>query len=953
MRPLKVRMQGFGPFRDATEVDFTDVELVALMGTTGSGKSTILDAITFALFGRIARLDARAVAPVINALSPEARVSFDFELAGTAYTAVRIVRRTKTGASTKEARLECGVETVAASADDISEAVERLLGVDFDRFTKVAFLPQGKFADFLHDKPADRQRLLRELLGLAMYEQIGQAARKIASTAASQLEVLRPQLSDAGVTDEQIADLEATAADLRKLLDDVRVRLVSRTERVAELERQRSEAEDFAILTLAVDAVSVPAEVAELGARIGAADAELAAAEVALHDADAALARAVEARSEGPDTAWLERCRDGHRRLDTLTDRVVELDRAAVGARAEQAAAESAHSELLASVEAAASATRRAEMAEDAAEAAVTESRSSEAIEQDRRAHVRVAELAAAIERIEAPGGDLSEAEAQVERADEHAAEARTALRVAQDARREAEQTGHVAVLAGSLEAGDECPVCRRVIIELPDHEPLPELAAAQDAVERAERAADAAADVHAKATQSVAVVRSRLDDARAQLAEATAAAAGIATLDELDAEAAERTRLEQAMTAARALADEARRAERELREGDDAAAVAKRLRDATTASAAAESAVDGARATLAEVEASLADAPSAADVDEQLAVAAELADTERSAQAARREAAQAVEVARTSRSDIKEHEDRLRRRFGNVRDGFVGLDPPQPGHESLLADWEAFAAWADSLRAPLEAHHRSARARADATATELAAADAATVQLCAGLDDPPPPHTPIAELDGLLTRRVAGAEAEATSARSRQQQMARTRAQVEELEESAEVHELLGNQLRSSGFEQWLLDEVIQTLVERASERLFELSRGQYSIEAESMVFSVRDHRNGDERRDARTLSGGETFLASLALALALAESIAEMAPTDTPPMECLFLDEGFGTLDPETLDVVASAIEELGASGRMVGVITHIRELAERMPVRFEVTKEPTTSVVTKVLA
>ena len=93
----------------------------------------------------------------------------------------------------------------------------------------------------------------------------------------------------------------------------------------------------------------------------------------------------------------------------------------------------------------------------------------------------------------------------------------------------------------------------------------------------------------------------------------------------------------------------------------------------------------------------------------------------------------------------------------------------------------------------------------------------------------------------------------------------------------------------------------------------------------------------------DARTLSGGETFLASLALALALADQLGSLAAARRRPIESIFLDEGFGTLDPDTLDIVAGTIEELGAGGRMVGIITHVRELADRMPVRFEVTKGP----------
>jgi exonuclease SbcC len=116
---------------------------------------------------------------------------------------------------------------------------------------------------------------------------------------------------------------------------------------------------------------------------------------------------------------------------------------------------------------------------------------------------------------------------------------------------------------------------------------------------------------------------------------------------------------------------------------------------------------------------------------------------------------------------------------------------------------------------------------------------------------------------------------------------------------------------------------------------------------------FAIVDHHNADEARDVRTLSGGETFLASLALALALADSIAELAPVDAPGLDSMFLDEGFGTLDPGTLDVVAGAIEELASGGRMIGIVTHVADLAERLPARFRVTKGPSTSTVELVAA
>ena len=94
-----------------------------------------------------------------------------------------------------------------------------------------------------------------------------------------------------------------------------------------------------------------------------------------------------------------------------------------------------------------------------------------------------------------------------------------------------------------------------------------------------------------------------------------------------------------------------------------------------------------------------------------------------------------------------------------------------------------------------------------------------------------------------------------------------------------------------------------------------------------------VIDHRNADQARQAKTLSG-ETFLVSLSLALSLADQLASFATGKTVTLDALFLDEGFGTLDADTLDVVASAIEDLGSRGRMVGLISHVPELADRVP-------------------
>ena len=142
--------------------------------------------------------------------------------------------------------------------------------------------------------------------------------------------------------------------------------------------------------------------------------------------------------------------------------------------------------------------------------------------------------------------------------------------------------------------------------------------------------------------------------------------------------------------------------------------------------------------------------------------------------------------------------------------------------------------------------------------------------------------------------------------------------------------------------------------LVTGATGILNELSSGQYSFEYDNKLnFEVVDHRNADERRSARTLSGGETFLASLALALTLAEQTADLAAEGSARPESLFLDEGFGTLDNDTLEIVATAIEDLGAKGRIVGLVTHQQSLADKIAVQFRVSKGPITATIERVVA
>jgi exonuclease SbcC len=163
-------------------------------------------------------------------------------------------------------------------------------------------------------------------------------------------------------------------------------------------------------------------------------------------------------------------------------------------------------------------------------------------------------------------------------------------------------------------------------------------------------------------------------------------------------------------------------------------------------------------------------------------------------------------------------------------------------------------------------------------------------------------------------------------------------RGELEKQRAEHAVYHGLALDLRSDRFQAFLLEETFRELVSGASARLWDLTK-RYRFDWQNEAFQVVDHDNARQVRSADTLSGGETFLASLALALQLSEQVQHAAGATM--LDSLFIDEGFGTLDPEALDAAASALESLPVGGRMVGIITHIEELSSRLPARVKVEK------------
>jgi exonuclease SbcC len=270
-------------------------------------------------------------------------------------------------------------------------------------------------------------------------------------------------------------------------------------------------------------------------------------------------------------------------------------------------------------------------------------------------------------------------------------------------------------------------------------------------------------------------------------------------------------------------------------------------------------------------------------------------------------------------------------------------LKPPVPESDDVIVQWKELMAWRDEVSQGLAAKRTDAEARVtEAKAGARTARDDLVSRLeTLGVPAVEPFAVQVASELEVARQRTAAIE----KAQRDAMELAEV---IQTSESSAEVAAGLANHLRANGFERWMMVGAMADLVAGANDLLSQLSAGGYSLNSDDEgTFSIVDHRNANETRRVSTLSGGETFLVSLALALSLAETLAAAGGAE---LDTIILDEGFGALDDESLDTVASVLEDLAGRGLVVGVITHVKELASRAPVRFVVSSEPGGSKVVK---
>lgn len=735
----------------------------------------------------------------------------------------------------------------------------------------------------------------------------------------------------------------------------------------------------------ALSHVARPDGIDELGQRRVTADEQVRAAEQALQAAERADEQAAAALASGPDLAQLTTAHD------------LLLERREVAARHEDAVAATDAAE--ARLTAAADALQNAERAEaDAREKVATVT--ARRLAADLRAGLAVGApcpvcdqaVAALPGRADDHATELRRAQQTLSAAVDTSAQARArhAEALAEAATRTADRRsieGRLDELTGRLgsfhlpsrdeaEAGTpgepaSAPGAVGSVPEQPTLARVVELIAVGQSLQQAAQSAEAAVRQARSVARAAAAGREELAGAlaaaRAGLHETTRTVLGYGAPD---------TGGEDVAAGWTMLADWARQRRDavrvQLHEGRAAAdglrsQVARRSADADRArrtEADLRSAHQQAIANQAEVSATLArqqarhtalttqldGAPGEAEVAAGLARIAAAEVAEKAAYERLSVARAATQAARSAAAQAEASLDEARTSLRQTRDRVVQLGAPDLGGSDLHDDWRRLAHWAHAQAEIRE--HRLPDLRAALSAADEALAAAGDRLRGAvrdrGIDLPDEATAADARV------RVAQAISDATHDRDRAVADLARREQLDDQAATAteeyDVAASLADLLKANKFQRWLAGAALETLVLGASSSLLELSGGQFELTHRNGEFFVIDNTDAESERSVRTLSGGETFQTSLALALALSEQLSFLTASGGARLDSIFLDEGFGTLDPDSLDVVASTLERLAQGDRMVGIITHVPELAERVPIRYVVRRDSTGSHVTR---
>lgn len=979
-------------------------QLFLICGETGAGKSAILDGLCAALYGESSGGERTVQQLRSDHADPKVMTTLrlDFSVGEHTYRVERtpIQKRPKArGDGYVDQPASATLWRLASAEPDalvaevlaerkVREVDARVLGLvklEAAQFRRVVVLPQGDFRALLSADSQAREKLLEKLFDTVAFkrveEALAQRAKQLGAAIRDAENHRRGLLESQGET--QLAVLVAKVEGQERAL--------------SHLVRESQEAS-----TRAQDAVAKRAGGRELVARFEALRVErerevaLDAREPAMQEARAQLTRGKGAEAIAPAFEAARVAAQQHaQRVDAetnaneaLRDANAQLEPAALAAReaAAQHQLRTEREQQRTAAEARAQAGREWTTRRQARETAEAESdRAKDLCTKHERAHAeakqaldelstqraQVGDAAAQQLRAEAGLGgitarltlhrqaerltaELESLDAELERAGKQQTEAAAALAdtsAAQRAIEAAMHAGHAAFLARALHDGEPCPVCGSAEHPAPAETDVATPTEADHAA--AERSTKKAQEAHAKAAARTAAAEATRDAKRSEL-HVQRGALGSETLALVEDQlAAARAAVSEAKTrVATKAALDAQHASLEARLNAAAAALHTAREAQTRAAAHHEAALREEASALTRLGGEPADVDMwtarAASLKVQVA-AAEAAHEHSSAQLAKAQQAHAAATS-TAATATRERETAAAQRDLTAAAWAEQLAASEFGDEAAFIAARLPAARTAQLEVELKQHADERLALTTRLTAHLEAVaghvppDLAALELAASV---------ALAASEAATKHQANIQSSARRGRELVTQIERGLAETEtQLAEYRAVSHLSsvagGNNGAKMNLHRFVLAAFLEEVLTQANQHLQLTSQGRYELvrravggdgrRAQGLDLDVHDHYTG-EARPSTTLSGGEGFLAALALALGLADVVR--AHFGGVPIETVFIDEGFGNLDPETLDLVIETLLRLQRTGRMVGIISHVPELRERVDVLLEVRK------------
>jgi len=1007
MRPLELIVEGFTSFRTRQVLDFTSLDLFAITGPTGAGKTSLLDAITFALYDKVAN-KPNSSKELVSQGATQLKVEFRFEMRQTEY---RVVRTWRSRGKTDEKKFLFD-KLVGEDWErcDRTQRVEDIIGMDFETFTRVIILPQGQFDEFLKGEAAKRREILRQLAGFQIFEQM----RKEASDRTSRLKAERegltkvleamqaPTLEDMHTQQVEldhlevaIPELELKAKQSRKLIE-TEERLFAQIQqhqqlslKLKELQKSYSQIETlenkFRNAQLANSVMGTWSILQTTRKRLETAIADLAKGKQQLASSQLELTQQQQA---------FEQSRIAHTEAQSqieIKERNLALAES-LHTQSQQAKAEleRANQNALGRSQALTKAAKAALQVEldlevitqdlQNIEAAIANSPSDlSRLEKLRQVaepltqwqilqnslvkqQLKSTQLQADIEKL---NQQLTKSQQAIAKSESEFQSANIALKQAENSNLQALQTNHVNALRSALHDGDTCPVCHNLYALDALSETRSETRSETNQIELIDtktllQQKEKAEQQLAKILQDKVKIETNLEASQQQFQVQTQ------EVTDLKSQVAQFQNQIDAILQAPWQAEEILRDRQEI---ESQASNHQQLISTQKEQAIACQNIENKLKTY-EENLQLAQAEFQAVEKEQSQRESQLQDISqrllaitagKSYEALRQEILQ-------EKAELSDRLQAIEKIYQQARETFVkreeALIKAQENHDLAIAECSQ-----------QELHWQTELDSVKLTESEFLAVQAPRSQMEAWqqqIDHYQRQHQDLTTRLQMLAEAIsdraideqtlinlrqdlqqielqlqqasenrASLKAWLEQAQQKRQESQALEEQKLSLQAQEQTYHTLAQDLKSDKFQEYILDGLQQELAHRASVLLQQLSDDRYILQIESGDYWVSDNWNGGEKRRVRTLSGGETFAASLSMALALSERLSMGVELGS-----LFLDEGFGTLDSETLESVTQILESLRQQNRLIGIITHIQSLADRLPTQIHVRKSPNGS-------